>query len=288
MKTRFFAAIFSLVLAMSILTSCGEKQPVSSIPDGTALNTKTTVEEVTDSDDITAVNFEETTTPVSAETTEDTTVLQTVTEETTEASVPSTVEEIVTYFNTSANKIKPTAKKVVKNYEKRIVNKDKLVFPEMLRSTASGLIDTFMKDDTEPIVYETREDITNEFLVPNQNYVSRLKPEWVKSAACTENGQSYIINIKLKDEKNSVSGKGVGSVCDVIETSEVAEKAPFVKKFTTEYHDCEVIATVDKESGNVIHIKYIVSVELELTVEMFGTHDVAAGMTFEKDYSITY
>ncbi len=286
MKTRIFAAIFSLVLAMSVLTSCGEKQPVSSIPDGTALNTETTAEVVTEFVDITVVNSENETTTVLQNTTE--TVSQTAAEVTTGVFVPSTVEEIVTYFNTSANKIKPTAKKVVKNYEKRIVNEDKLVFPELLRSAASSLIDTFMKDDTEPIVYETREDITNEFIVPNQNYVSRLKPEWVKSAACTENGQNYIINIKLKDEKNSVSGKGVGSVCDVIETSEVAEKAPFVEKFTTEYYDCEVIATVDKESGNVIHIKYIVSVELELTVEMFGTHDVAAGMTFEKDYTITY
>ena len=82
-----------------------------------------------------------------------------------------------------------------------------------------------------------------------------------------------------------------GSVEDVkaaIEAAEVADKAPFVDKFTTEYHDCEVIATVDKASGNVTHIIYIVSVDLELTVSMFGKHDVAAGLTFEKDYTITY
>lgn len=276
-----------LISSFVVLTGCGEKQPVSSIPDETAVNAETTYAEVTCISDETAVNSEEETASVSQEITE--AVSQTVVEETTEASsVPATVEEIVAYFNSSANKIKPTAKKVVKNYEKRIVDKDKLVFPEMLESAASSLIDTFMKDDTEPIVYETREDITNEFLVPNQSYVSKLKHEWVKSATCEDKGNSYVIDIKLKNEKNSTAGTGVGSVCDVIEAAEVADKAPFVDKFTTEYHDCEVIATVDKASGNVTHIIYIVSVDLELTVSIFGKHDVAAGLTFEKDYTITY
>ncbi len=284
---RIIAATVSLVLISTfIFASCSkEKQPVSSLADETAVYTEA---ESTQATEVTAVNFEEKTTSASQNTSE--TVSDTSVSETTEAAsdAPATVEEIVEYFNNSANKIKPTAKKVVKNYEKRIVNKDKLVFPKSLEAAANSLIDTFMKDDTEPIVYETREDITNEFIVPNQTYVSKLKPEWVKNATCSDNSNQYVINIKLKDEKNSAAGSGVGSVCDVIEVSEVADKAPFVEKFTTEYYDCEVIATVDKASGNVVHIKYIVSVALELTVSMFGTHAVAAGLTFEKDYSVTY
>lgn len=283
---RFFAVIFSFILALSVLSGCGEKQPVSSIPDGTTVNDKTTYAEVTYVADETTVGSEEETTLTLAETTE--TVSLTAVEETTEDAAPSTVEEIVAYFNTSVNKIKPSAKKVVKNYEKRIVNEDKLVLPKALESVAPGMISTFMKDDTEPIIYETREDITNEFIVPGQPYSSRLEAEWVKSATCKDNGNQYIIHIKLKNHKNPTSGNGVGAVCDVIEAHEVEEKASFIKKFDTEYCNCEVIATVDKASGNIVHIRYIVPVVLEITVDMFGTHDAAAGLTFEKDYSITY
>lgn len=285
MKIRIIAAIISFVVALSVLYGCGEKQPVSSIPVETASATETTVEEVTESVDITVADSEEETTVVPSETTE--TASQTETESVTE-SAPSSVEEIVAYFNTSVNRIKPVAKKVVKNCEKRTVNEEKVVFPAGLESTAESMMATFMKDDTDPIIYETREDITNEFIVPNQYYSSRLTAEWVKSASLIDKGSQYIVNIKLKDHKNPTAGNGVGAVCDVIEVSEVAEKASFVEKFSTVYYNCEIIATIDKVSGNIVHIRYITPVALEMTVNMFGTHDVSVGFTFEKDYSITY
>ena len=279
--------LISLALICALLfASCANDKPESSIPEST-----TAFEEVTESQIVTEA--EEATSAVSEEITEASSdvaqnVSQTETAETTAASIPTSVDEIVAYFNTAANKIKPEAKKVVKNYEKRTVNEDKLVLPSALESTARNMLSSLMKDDTEPIVYETREDITNEFIVPDQSYVSRLKSEWVKSATMTDNGGEYIIRIKLKDQSNPSAGNGIGAVCDVIEVSEVAEKASFVEKFTTDYYNCEVVATVDKASGKVVHMNYLTSVVLEMTVNMFGTHDGSVGFTFEKDYSITY
>ena len=273
-----------LISAVLFLTACGngdkndlpqEESTVKPITE-TVLYT----EEMSGNDAVTQIAGPEATENASEE-------ASTQTEETT-ASAPSTVEEIVAYFNESANKIKPNAKKIVKNYEKRTVNEDKLDIPDSLESTAKTMMTTFMKDDTDPIVYETREDITNEFLVPAQSYVSVLKPEYVESASCTDKGNEYVVHIRLKDSKNPTAGKGVGSVCDVIETGEVAEKASFVKEFTTEYYNCEVIATVDKATGNVTHMVYVTPVVLALTVDMFGTHNGQVGFTFEKDYSITY
>lgn len=286
MKTRIFASITAIILALSLFSACGKKQPVSSIPVETEINTDTTAEEITVNADLTAVNFDEETTLASDEEEESSTTA--VSEETTKASVPSTIEEIVEYFNFSVNKIKPTAKKVVKNYEKRTVNEDKLVLPAGLESTARSMMTSLMKDDTDPIVYETREDITDEFIVPEQYYSSRLESEWVKSATIADKGTQYVINIKLKDQENPSAGNGIGAVCDVIEVSEVAEKASFVEKFSTDYYNCEITATVDKASGNVVHITYITPVALEMTVNMFGTHNGSVGFTFEKDYTITY
>ncbi|MBQ4338718.1 MAG: hypothetical protein IJC37_04775 [Clostridia bacterium] len=210
-------------------------------------------------------------------------------EETTEGeALPQTIPEIVEFFNESANRIKPEASKVVKNYERRIADTENLVVPAGLDSTAKSLMETFLKDDTEPIVYSTREEITSEFIVPNQNYVSRLTPDAVEKATLTDKGDSYVIYIKLKDESNPVTGKGVGSVCDIIEAGEVSDKVSFVEKFTTKYYNCEVTAIIDKASGKVEHITYSVPLLLDITVNLLGTHDASVGLTFVKDYTITY
>lgn len=280
-------ALISLALICALLfASCANDKPDSSVPESTTVYEEITMmQEETEAEEVTEA-VSEAETEVSTDAVQD--VLQTEVAQTTAASVPTSVEEIVAYFNTAANRIKPEASKVVKNYEKRTVNEDKLVIPSALESAGRSMLASTMTDDTDPIVYETREDITNEFIVPDQSYVSRLKPEWVKSATMTDNGKEYIIRIKLKDQKNPSAGNGVGSVCDVIEANEIAEKASFIEKFTTDYYNCEVVATVDKASGKVVHMNYLTSVVLEVTVNMFGTHDAALGFTFEKDYSITY
>lgn len=202
--------------------------------------------------------------------------------------VPETVEEIVDYFNNSANGIKINAVKVVKNYEKRIIDKENLVVPSALQSVAESLIDTFMKDDTEPIVYDTKEEIRNEYIVPNQDYVSMLKPEYVEKATCIDNGETVEIYLKLKDETNPTAGKGVAAVCDVIEAYEVSDKVSFIEEFTTEYRGCEVRYTIDKASGRAVKAWYSTPLILDVTVNMFGTHRASVGLTFVKDYTITY
>ncbi len=279
-KRSFTVATVSLVLIFSFIFATGcanKKEPLAS-------DETTTVEQITHNNvELTSEKFSE----------PDITLYETTTaveiqEETTTSVTPETVEDIVDFFNESANRIKPEAKKVVKNFEKRIVNEDRLVIPALLENTARNMMKTLMKDDTDPIVYETRDDITNEFLVPEQSYVSKLKPEAVKSAECKDNGEELVITIKLKDQINPTAGVGVGAVCDVIETGEVAEKASFVEKFTTEYYNCEITAKINKESGRVTHIVYTTPVALELTVNMFGTHSGAVGFTFVKDYSVAY
>ncbi len=201
---------------------------------------------------------------------------------------PTAVADIVNLFNTSANKIKTDATKVVKNYEKRTTNKDKLVLPAGLESTAENMMKSFMKDDTDPITYATKDEIRAEYIVPGQSYVSRLQPSTVVKATCTDKGSTYEIYLKLKDQTNPTAGNGIGAVCDVIETHEVANKAPFVNTFDTSYYNCEIRATVDKATGKMIHTNYKTPLILNINVSLFGTHDLSIGFTFEKDYTITY
>ena len=198
-----------------------------------------------------------------------------------------TPEEMVEYFNTCANKVKTDATEVVKNFEKRQVGE--LVVPDLLQSLAETLLKENMKDDTDPIVYSTKEDIRVNFLVPSQDYVSCLKAEYAETISYKDNGNEYEFYIKLKDEKDPRAGSGVGSICDVIETHEVAEKAPSIlQEFSTNYYNCEVTATIDKETGRVTHIVYSTPLTLNVVVSMLGTHTASVGFTFVKDYTITY
>ena len=210
-----------------------------------------------------------------------------VSDDTASDSAFSSTEEIVEYFNTCANKVKTDATKVVKNFEKRSV--DGIVVPNALQSTAETMMNKYMADDTEPIVYSTKEEIRDNFIVPNQDYVSCLKASDVVKSDCKDNGKEYVIYLKIKDEKNPRADSGVGAVCDVIETYEIADKAgSLLKEFSTEYYNCEITATIDKETGRMTHAVYKTPLKMLMVVNMFGTHSVGADITFTKDYTITY
>ena len=199
----------------------------------------------------------------------------------------ASTEEMVAYFNKCANKVKTDATKVVKNYEKRSVQS--ISVPSALQSTAETMMNKYMADDTDPITYATKQEIRDNFIVPNQDYVSRLKASDVVKAECKDNGKEYVIYFKIKDEKNPTAGSGVGSVCDVIETYEIADKAgSLLKEFSVEYYNCEVTATIDKETGRMTHAVYKTPLKMLMVVNMFGTHSVGANITFTKDYTITY
>ncbi|MBR4049717.1 MAG: hypothetical protein IKK09_04405 [Clostridia bacterium] len=288
-RKSILTAFLSIALVLSLLmaSGCG-KEPEKNQPDTSTAESQSS--EFAGQADA-AVTAEPSTVEKSEKVkeavTDEVSTEEASTEEATEA-VPQTKEEIVELFNTAANKIKKNAAKVVKNYEKRTVNNDKTEIPGALESFAENMIPKVMGDDTKPTVWATREEIVAEYIVPEQNYASKLKPEWVTSAVCDDKGDTYEITLKLKDHKNPTAGVGVGAVCDVIETHEVSEKAPFVEEFSTQYYSCVVKATIDKATGNVIHTNYTTPLMLIMRVNLFGTHSGTMGFTFEKDYTITY
>lgn len=212
-----------------------------------------------------------------------------VTEEPTTAApvykMPSKKSEIVEYFNTGANRVKTDAVRVTKNYEKRTIGE--LVVPQALQSTADSVIRQYLSDDTTPIVYSTQADIRENFIVPKQDYVSRLTTNDITDITIKDVGNEFEITITLKDEENPVSGTGIGSVCDVIETGDVSGNK-MVQNFSTSYYNCVVKARFDKASGNMVWANYTTPLTLDVTVNLLGTHNAKVGLTFEKDYVIEY
>lgn len=199
-----------------------------------------------------------------------------------------TTAEVIDYFNKNANRVKTEATKVVKNYEKRNINK--IQAPSILQSMVDPMKDKFMKDDTDPITYSGREEIVENFQVPKQNYVSCLTVNDVKEATMEDKGDYYEVKIVAKDTTNPSAGKGVGAAFDVIETNEVEgkEESSMVQQFSTQYSNCTIVAKFDKATNRMMSATYTIPTKLLLTVNMLGTHDISLDMCFVKDYTITY
>lgn len=201
--------------------------------------------------------------------------------------VMDTTEEILTYFNKNANRVKTEATKVVKHYEDREVKE--IVAPKALQGMAEGMVDKFMADDTEPVEYATHEEIVENFQVPKQSYVSCLKVEDIQKATCKDMGDYYEITIIVKSEDNPTAGKGVGAAFDVIEPEEVEGKSDMVEDFSTRYTNCTIVAKFDKSTNRMTHANYMIPTKLMVTIKAFGgLHNASIDMSFEKDYTITY
>ena len=103
-------------------------------------------------------------------------------------------------------------------------------------------------------------------------------------------------HIQHQHDLGKITVRGEGLRCanaleartDVIEASEVAAKASFIEEFSTEYYNCVVKATIDKETGRMVKTNYTTPLVLKVRINMFGTHEASLGFTFEKDYTITY
>ena len=197
--------------------------------------------------------------------------------------------EIIELFNESANKVKTDAVKVTKNYENREYLKEKSVVPSALEGMADSLMSTAFKDDVDPIVYATKDEIVANYQVPGQTWSSCLTEAEVEQVACNDSGSEYEIYIKLKASVNPENAEGVAKAFDTITASEVKENAPsMLKDFETEYFDCEIRCKIDKETGRMTWSNYTSPVIMKVNVEFLGTHAAEVAMSFEKDYTIEY
>ena len=271
-------AIISVILAI-IVAIVALLIPKSNKDDDT-----TTTESTTES--TTLADSEESTTNNGGAVNEETTTKKNADSSKNDPNVMDTTEEILTYFNTNANRVKTEATKVVKHYEDREVKE--IVAPKAFQGMVESMVTTFMADDTDPVEYTTREEIVENFQVPKQSYVSCLKVSDIEKASCKDMGTYYEITITVKSEDNPSAGKGVGAAFDVIEPEEVEGKSDMVEDFSTRYSNCTVVAKFDKSTNRMTHANYMIPTKLMLTINFAGTHNASIDMSFEKDYTITY
>lgn len=199
-------------------------------------------------------------------------------------------EKIVAYFNESSNRVKTEATKVIKNFEKRTHNEDKLVLPSAIRAVGKSLLESEITDITEPVEYTHPDEIDVRYPAPNARWSSKLTAEDVESATCTENGDEYEITLVLKPCVDPEPAKGTSKAMDCLDVPTVRDSAPsFITAFSAEYYDCVIRCRVEKATGRVVWSNYTAPVVLRVGLDAgLVEFDAEIGLTIEKDYTVIY
>lgn len=214
------------------------------------------------------------------------------------SSKPSTAAEILTYFNTSINKVKPSAKSLVKNYEKNSqAGTFELSGPfKVFSGRINKLVEKNMgeKEEDHGRKITTKADIQKSFPVENETWSSKLTTANISSATLAESNGKYVITIKLKtDTASSTTGHNVGNhgkAFSVVATQTILDNAGPVKSLisgglTIGYRDGKIVATVDPATGNVTHVNYYYVWTLNVST---GGTSVCAPFGLEQDFTINW
>lgn len=226
----------------------------------------------------------QTTTEAPITTTKPTTTAPSTTKDTT----PDTKEEIVAIFNKSANKVKKKAVKVVRNYENLRKDEDMCTYPPAWDFAGGILVNTWLVNHDTPIEYTGEDLIRENFPVQGKDWSSKLTADDVDVAKLTEKNGEYHIELNLSYCKNPAENTGVCAVMEEVNLAKVRQLVDYITRCDTEYYDCKIECTIDKDSGNLTFIKYTQPMVFGITTELIRVLDGTFAMTIESEFEIYY
>lgn len=280
------ALVIGLFILGNIIGSLSNLQYTNTL--NTQNNLSTTEPTVSQSDTTVPSTEQTTTAPATTEapitTTKPTTTAPTTTEDTT----PDTKEEIVEIFNESANKVKKKAVKVIRNYENIRKDDEMSKYPPAWDFAGRTLMGSWLVDHDTPVEYASGDLIKANFPVKGKDWSSKLKADDVDIAKLTEKDGKYYIELNLAYCKNPAENEGVIAVMEEVNLTKAQELVDYITKCDTEYYDCKIECIVEKDTGNLIYIKYTQPMVLSITTELFRVLDGALAITIESEFQIIY
>ena len=218
----------------------------------------------------------------------------------TELTDTSSQADILAYFNTAINKVKPNAKQITLNSE---VNSTAGGISGNLPGTLTSMADGLIADNMGPkdlssldpgLVNATTTDQKNAmFPVENESWSSKLTVDDISSATYTEADGKYTITILVKEDAPSTdtahgtghNGKVFSVIMPSIVTDNAGPAASLIKDVKTGHKDGKIVVTVDKETGNVETATYYFVWTLSL--KALGM-EVSIPFGLEKNFTITW
>ena len=218
----------------------------------------------------------------------------------TELTDTSSQADILAYFNTAINKVKPNAKQITLNSE---VNRTAGGISGNLPGSLTSLADSLIADNMGPkdlssldpgMVNATTTDQKNAmFPVENESWSSKLTADDISSATYTEADGKYTITILVKEDEPSTdtahgtghNGKVFSVIMPSIVTDNAGPAASLIKDVKTGHKDGKIVVTVDKETGNVETATY--DFVWTLSLKALGM-EVSIPFGLEKNFTITW
>lgn len=212
---------------------------------------------------------------------------------------PSTKAEIVSYFNTAANKVK-TEKPGVKKTEEISFH---VKGDGAIASIANKVQNALKKNGTlnpDPITAKKGASHNAVFPVENQSWSSRLSADAVSSASCVEKNGAYTITIRMKDEHISYEQARKplqtkhGQVVDILKANEIDEQMKSLSWLVT-LHDLDqtysgttIVCTIDAKSGAMrsAHYRIVSNATIKASAPIVGDATVEATIAFDQTYQL--
>ena len=218
----------------------------------------------------------------------------------TELTDTSSQADILAYFNTAINKVKPNAKQITLNSE---VNRTAGGISGNLPGTLTSMADSLIADNMGPkdlssldpglVNATTTEQKNAMFPVENESWSSKLTADDISSATYTEADGKSTITILVKEDAPSTdtahgtghNGKVFSVIMPSIVTDNAGPAASLIKDVKTGHKDGKIVVTVDKETGNVETATY--DFVWTLSLKALGM-EVSIPFGLEKNFTITW
>lgn len=203
--------------------------------------------------------------------------------------------EIISYFNTAINNVKPGAKSITSKYLKNSsVEASFGSLPSSIQGMAKSLVDKNMgEDDTKKnVTYTSAADKNKGFPVEGQTWSSKLTAANVSSATATPKNGGYVITINVKSDaasdKVTVGGGNTPKAFSVVTPDQIYDNAGMAKSLISNvkigFRNGKIVATVDA-NGHVTDAKYYF--EWNLNLRAAGM-DISMWFGIEQEFAIKW
>lgn len=199
--------------------------------------------------------------------------------------IPSTAAETVELFNSTANRVK-TEKPTV--YQ----TKDYFQISNVLfgKTDITSILSRLNRDDSGK-----REILPAEFPVGGETWSSKLQPNAVQSASCTDAGDTLNLTITLKQESGvPLRGQSNHGSCfsipgdfDFLNFDISGIK---IGELTLTYSGCSINCSIEKSTGRLLQADYHIHAEgsLQLTLAAILKRDCSATITSNTSYALEW
>lgn len=205
--------------------------------------------------------------------------------------------EIVSYFNTAINNVKPHSKSITSKYLKnsQAGKADFGNLPGSVQNLANKLISQNMGEDEtkKNATYTSAADKNKYFPVEGQSWSSKLTAANVSSATATPKNGGYVITINVKPDPTTdkvvIGGGNTPKAFSVVTPDQIYANAGAAKSMIGDvkigFRNGKIVATVDA-NGHVTDAKYYF--EWNLSLVAVKSISVSIWFGIEQEFAIKW